>query len=267
MSNKFISTFFITESTTGIPEKTNKNTIKLHIGCDKKMFVDITLNNKKVSSYFNYHIRQFVQNSKDITAITVGPKTVLEAYYSNNLLGPKKLLINDTEDTEKLLQLKCIEKNPLIEDNINSLTIWDYDYYFENFGVRYCDNDTQCNDHEYCLCKGGQKDPGWCPVTKKRCLPVSRFIRARPPYPLNSDYIHSKCLSNKLSAEGIPEYITYAGVADRGYPCAVVSKEGNNMLLEGFSNNKIGYIRKFIKPYKTFILIFVLILFIIFARK
>lgn len=239
MSDKYVSTLTITESSTGVPTFTPKNTIKLHLGCDKKMFININLNNKRVTSYFNHHIKQLAINSEDITAITVGPKTVLEAYGVNNLVGKKRLIINDTEDKEKILHIGCAENHPVSEGSVRSFIIWDYDYYFEVFGVRYCDKDSQCKDYEYCLCKGGQRDPNWCPRSKKRCLPVSRYIQSRHPYPKNYDYVNTDCLKNNIDKEITPNFITFADLAKRSNSCSVTSYEGDNRLLEGFSvNNK-----------------------------
>jgi len=236
MSNKYASTFTITESSTGVPELTPKNTIKLHIGCDKNIFININLNNKKVTSYYDYHIKQLAVNGEDITAITIGPKTVLDAYSTVNLMGDKTTIINDTDKEEKILHIGCIEGNPVFNGSVLSFTVWDYDHYLETFGIRYCSHDSECKDAEYCLCKGGQRDPNWCPNTKKRCLPVSRYIQARLPYPKNYDYINIPCLKSNLDQEITPDNMTYVDLAKRSYPCSTTTYEGDNRLLEGFSS-------------------------------
>jgi len=174
--------------------------IILYNGCDsQKIPHRISLETKIIDYWAENKINANQISTEDISEVTVGPRTVFEYYESPHFTGQKNRVINASKDKIKQLNVGCLEDHFVFKGKVRSFIIWSYDYYMSLYGTRYCNDDSECQDREMCLCQFGQADPMWCRHTKKRCMASDKFLNEAPVPIRDNDYVDCNGLLKDLS--------------------------------------------------------------------
>lgn len=184
--------------TTGMPNLM-KHMIKLHFGCNKdRNTMTIHLSNGKYEEWNEYDMHRLTLRTSILTGFGLGPKTVLQTYSDPYLHRLKKLVINDSETETRHWDVGCVEDHGLWDGTVRSFRVWDYHYYDSIYGVRYCNEDNECNENEYCLCLGGQKNPEFCKEQRKRCMPKSHYLHNAERAINIDDLVDMDCMSKEI---------------------------------------------------------------------
>lgn len=174
----------------------NTNIVNLYLGCSNdRPTYDIKYNGGRVDYWDEKKIHKIGLDTKNISGFKVGPKTVVQVYSDPFFYRIRKVLINDKEDNELKWDFRCLIDNGIIR----SFKIWDYDYYMDIHGTRYCGSDKDCRDYEMCLCRGGQRNADWCPESKRRCLPKGQFLHDAERKVTGNDLIDMECLKKEMN--------------------------------------------------------------------
>lgn len=187
------------------PEETG--TVKLKLGCATGVKnVIFKLRKKKVDEWNEPDLNLMSINTDMITSIEVGPKTVLEAYSDPGMYRLRKRIKNGSETGTKKFEIGCFEDHGVWAGIIRSFRIWDYEYYMSIYGTRYCEQDTECREDEYCLCKGGQRKGEWCPESKKRCVHKSKYLHNIDRDVKVGDIVDLDCMRSYLKKKPMMSY-------------------------------------------------------------
>jgi len=176
-----------------------KNTVQLHFGCGKdRNHKTLDLNGQKMAEWNEYDLHRLTLKTDLITKITLGPKTVVQIYSDPYLYRLRKRLMNGSSTKGKEFEIGCIEDHGTWAGILRSFRVWDYDYYMSLYGTRYCDTNDECRDGELCLCKGGEMNKDWCPVSKKRCKPKAHFLHNAEREVNKDDLVNIGCMMNQI---------------------------------------------------------------------
>jgi hypothetical protein len=179
--------------------KTFKHGVKLYFGCGKnRNTMMLKLRDGNVEDWTEYDLNRLTLKTDLITAIEVGPETVLEVFSDPYIYSLKEKMINKHTDKIQRYELGCKVDHGLWAGIMRSFRIWNYAYYRSRFGTRYCNEDSECNDYEYCLCRGGQRKKEWCPKSKKRCVHKSTFLHNKNRQVHLDDFVDLDCLKGKI---------------------------------------------------------------------
>lgn len=211
-----------------------KGTIRLFLGCCcARHKMDIDLKYDKVVEYYETDLQNMGVDTNVISAVSVGPMTAVELYDGPNLDGKRRLVVNPSENPrEKKIEIGCITDHLIWEGAIRSFRIWDYEFYNKEQTPKYCNSDSECQSYEYCLCPGGQRQPEWCPIEKRRCSPVSNYIQSSYPSVTNSNLINKQCISERMRAFDNNPYVSMEDIKNMSFYCL---QDRTNKLVEGFS--------------------------------
>lgn len=173
--------------------------IIIYKGCDeKKTPFKIDLETKIIDYWPENRIKSMTFGPENINLVLVGPRTIFEYYESPHFTGQKNRVINASSDKIKLLRVGCLEDHSVFRGKIRSFIIWSYDYYESVYGIRYCKDNSDCRSTEFCMCKNGETNPGWCPVSKQRCMAKGYFYHDGPVPVFDRDLINNKNLAEEL---------------------------------------------------------------------
>lgn len=179
-----------------------KRSVKLKLGCEsieKTSTITLQLRRKYYDEWTEGDLYTSNILSELITKVIVGPKTVVELYYDPYLYRFMRILKNDSATENLEHNLGCFEDFGTWSGAVRSLRIWDYDTFQKLYGVRYCDNDADCRETEYCLCPQGQRKAEWCPESKRRCLPMSKFMHQRDKMVELDDLVDKQCFNEEIA--------------------------------------------------------------------
>lgn len=196
-----------------------KGSMRLYLGCDQDRYhIDINLNTYGVDSWDNYRISKLTITPKSITAVQLGPRTVVDLYRGDMFIGNKRTVENPSYSDTKYLEIGCVQDDPFWLGAVRSFKIWDYDYWDRLNGTRYCNSDSECYENEYCLCRNGCQDPAWCKKSKRRCLPVSRYLQCRKPSVAPLTPVKKSCLQDQL-AYNLNSFVPFKEIKDMSNNC------------------------------------------------
>jgi hypothetical protein len=185
--------------------------IVLQFGCIDLVKYNDENHRDKVKIFLQLKDRQYKEFSEDLLqklAVTIqlvsgfilGPKTVVEIYDDPFLNDIVDVIINDTDNKLVLFDKKCNSDELQIDHSfrkngqfIRSVKIWNYDYYMNNKAIRYCKSDFQCGLSEYCVCPNENYNGDFCPLEKKRCVPVSEYSDQLERNMVPSDIVNQTC--------------------------------------------------------------------------
>lgn len=153
----------------------------------------LELESDKVDFWSEKRLFEVFIDTSDISAVKIGPKTVVQLYSDPYFFGLKKVISNGTTDKVKLYNIA--NNSSTFTGYVRSLRVWDYEYYRSIFGVRYCDDHGECRENEYCMCKSGHTKGEWCEESKKRCLPKSRYLNDKDKILHEDSLVDTKCLA------------------------------------------------------------------------
>jgi len=210
-----------------------KATIRIYLGCFLKRYsLDLKLVYDKLKEYYQSDLMDLGVDANIISAIDVGPRTVIELFQNGDLSGKKKLIVNPSFSDVKEIKIGCNNVS-----NIGSFRLWKYEYFMDTFGAKFCSVDAECGNNEACLCPTGFKDGRWCPKAKKRCRNISKYLQSGDPI-INSknELIRLDCLNGSHILN--PAYIKYDEFdeLDNINPTLAFrcSLNGNTDLIEGY---------------------------------
>lgn len=162
----------------------------------------ISLGTKAIDYWPESKIESMQSEPVHITAIAVGPKTVLEFYNYPNFVGQKYSVINNADTGVRLYKFGCVEDHHLWRGHLRSFIIYTWDYYNSIHGIKYCDSDNDCKNYEKCLCPKGQEHPSWCQKGKRRCMNKGYFTYEFPVRVHDNDVLDTKCVNEQLLKVG-----------------------------------------------------------------
>jgi len=182
-------------------EKMSKGTVRLYLGCDDDRFYeDVKLIYYSVDDYPEYVIKTKLDiDPKDISAVEVGPRTILELFKDGDLYGEKKVIKNTSYSDKKHVELGCF-KDEIWAGNYRSFRIWTHEYWDSLYGIRHCKKDDECYSTEYCLCPNGYLRGEYC-NGEKICSPKSHFLQSRPLEVRDADLVNIPCLNDLFSKD------------------------------------------------------------------
>lgn len=215
-----------------------KATIRIYLGCFLKRYsFDLKLVYDKLKEYYQSDLLDLGINVGAISAIDVGPRTVIELFQNGDLSGQKKLIVNPSFSDVKEIKLGCFKNNSKSNNAVNSFRLWKYEYFMSTFGAKFCNVDAECGSNEACLCPTGFKDSRWCPKAKKRCRNISKYMQSGDPI-INSknELIRLDCLNGSHILN--PASIEYNEFDELGNISPIMafrcSLNGNTDLIEGY---------------------------------
>lgn len=177
-----------------------KGSIRLFLGCDQTLSqVDIFLTEYGVDNWDFTRISNLAVVPKAITGVRLGPRTVVELFREDNFSGNKRVIENESFSDTKTVDIGCVQDDPFWLGAVRSFKLYDYAYWYSLHSIRYCDNDSNCQWNERCLCRNGCEDPAWCKESKKRCLPMARYLQCRPPSVAPLTMVKKSCLEEQLN--------------------------------------------------------------------
>ncbi len=193
--------------------------INVHFGCnDHDMVIAMKATNKQFESWDEtWFLKYHRLDPRNIATMELGPRTVVELFSEPAFFGESRLIENVSTAESRFIDIGCNVDHHW-KGYVRSMKIWNYDYYYHEFKrIRYCTKNIQCGSQEYCLCPGGQFDQTWCATEKKRCLPISKFLHAKPKRVLPNDTVDINCMINELSA--MDPHVHFRNVMRAGDKC------------------------------------------------
>lgn len=180
--------------------------VDLYLGCSNdRPTRRIEYNDERIDYWDEKRLHKIGLKTDNISGFKVGPKTVTQIYSDPFFYSLRKTLVNDKKDDELKWDVGCFIDHGVWNGIIRSFKIWDYDYYMSIHGTRYCESDKDCRNYEKCLCRGGQKNPDWCPESKRRCMHKSQFLHDAERKARDSDLVNLECLKKEIN-DNIKEY-------------------------------------------------------------
>lgn len=154
---------------------------------------------------------------RQISIIELRPRTVVELFSEPFFYGDRRVIENISLGDSRFVDIGCKVEHHW-KGFVRSMKIWDYDYYYNTFKrIRYCNQNSDCGEWEYCLCPGGQYDPSWCPRKKKRCMHVSNFLHAKRKSIQMEDTVDVNCMINEMKMMG--RYVPFRNIKKIGNKC------------------------------------------------
>lgn len=242
----------------------NKEYIIIQRDCQKETPITISLTTKSKDEWDLSRIQAQQINPNNISKVVVGPKTVFECYEDPNFGSTVFRVINDTADKVKVHDFGC-ETATMWKGTFKSFIIMTYDYYDKIHGIRYCDNRSQCNTDEWCLCPDGREHPSWCTKEKRRCMNWNYFINEAPISLINNDNIYTDCLAEQMKLFA-RDTIKYDVLKEFSRKCAFDKRKEvesfspfNETILEGFHFSENIDWSKGILSFIFFVLLFFIV--------
>lgn len=210
----------------------------------------VVLNTNNLDEWPLDKIKSYLIDPTTISTIDVGPSTVLVFFENGDFTGKSHTVINDTKDKKTTYTFfPCPKDNNKWYVSLNSFRIYAYDYYNSIFGIRYCENNNECGNNEYCMCENGQTNGLWCMKSKKRCM-NKNFWMGNYGLPINNeDTITTSCMATQLGNGGD---ISFEELKNKFMPC--MTDKINR--IEGFSGD-MSVIQILIYVFIIFVVVYV----------
>jgi hypothetical protein len=177
--------------------------------------VDIQLHTFYVEDFPQSRLLTSNITPSQVSGLLVGPRTVLEIFSDGVFYEREALITNKSYCYNKFHDLGCtLDQN--WQGYLGSFRLWNYDYYVKTHRIRYCNSDRCCKSDEYCLCPNGYQQPEWCPISKRRCMPKSKYLQSNYPTVDRYDLIDVDCMSRKTNRSfmGFNDIVTAAAQCD-----------------------------------------------------
>jgi hypothetical protein len=188
-------------------QSVDKRTITLHLGCGRRRYkFTIPLKSEYYDEWYEQRLKQWNIEPKDISAVEIGPRTVVELYSSAFFEGDRRIIKNPSFSEYNKYEIGCLEDHQIWHGNIRSFRLWDFDFYQKINSMQACTDNSECKENEYCLCPNGYARGEWCPKTGKFCFPVSRYLQSKHKNINGGDIVNLDCLSNKLGTKRYGEF-------------------------------------------------------------
>lgn len=201
--------------------------IRFYLGKDYFRYIgDIKLLDRYSDVYTENQLINMGFDLSKINKLGVGPQTVVLLYPEDNLKGTPTKYMNETS-IEKTFDFP----------HVKSLMLYTLENYYRALRSKSCNNDSQCNSNEYCICRNGKDDIRWCNQEGKICMPKGSYVQS-DPYELNNNYIiNNECVKKELTQD------TSFGMLKHIIAKCVSEIPGSQYLFkEGFSyNSNINY--------------------------
>ena len=200
----------------------DKEYIMIVRDCDKKppFRIDLTEGTKESDAWDYSRIKANQIIPYNISAVSVGPRTVFEYYEAIDFSSTPFRVINDTYDQIKVHNFECADNNSW-KGTLKSFIIMTFDHYDKVYGTRHCDSHNECIRNEMCLCPDGHEHPSWCTKNKRRCMSWNYFVNESPIPILGGDNIYMDCLADQMKLFSQTNPIKYEIIKQLSTKCAL----------------------------------------------
>lgn len=197
----------------------DKRTITLYLGCGRRRHrITIPLKSNYYDEWYEQRLKYWNIEPKDISAVEIGPRTVVELFSSAFFDTDRRIVKNPSFNQVNKYEIGCLEDHHLWTGYVRSFRLWDYDHYEKIHSLQACSHHSDCLDNEYCLCPNGYARKEWCTGTGRFCFPKSRYLQSKPKNIVPGDLVNLDCLSNKLGSKKYADYSTIKRESEKCYP-------------------------------------------------
>jgi hypothetical protein len=207
-----------------------KEYIILERACKNLSPFTVTLTTQSQDNWDLNRIQASQIDPADVSKVSVGPETVFIYYETPTFEGATGEVINNTPDTIQYHDFGC-ETATTWKGTFKSFIVMTYDNYNKVYGIKYCNDKSECGTGQYCLCPKGQEHPSWCPQSKRRCMNWAYFTHESPIPIISTDEIYIQCLEDQMKQFAKGTKIKYDVLKEFDLKCALDKRR----TIEGFS--------------------------------